>query len=366
MLYRSYAKILMTLALFRCCCTTISISEGILRAKIEELELKLFWKTYTKEFLKELMTFTNQKKLDPSCRCLSCRIAGRISDDYDGPPTTHHHQYGHCVFKAYFEDLLDQNGLIFGRENDEGSDELHFILEGRGDWVFWRWGRRLESTKSVKEPDLTKLRSLFNAMSGIGGPEITDHGISELANIVRTDPLDDTCEHLQQVVNLLKNDTSMSERFRASILAHVESSMQSIQLVAQNMEQRRAEDLQRESVTARLESQVSVLTQDREALLAQLHDIVSDRRPELICPISRDVFRDPVLLVGSGHTYERSDLVRWLRAHSTDPVTNAELISKEFVPNFLVKALLEPQGFLSKRVSDDRDHEPHREPQSPS
>lgn len=42
----------------------------------------------------------------------------------------------------------------------------------------------------------------------------------------------------------------------------------------------------------------------------------------MICPISQDLMRDPVLLVGSGHSYERTEIEEWLnRGNLKDPLS---------------------------------------------
>ena len=46
---------------------------------------------------------------------------------------------------------------------------------------------------------------------------------------------------------------------------------------------------------------------------------------ELICPITGEVFLDPVLLVGDGHTYEREAAERWLAKHATSPLSGQAL-----------------------------------------
>ena len=45
----------------------------------------------------------------------------------------------------------------------------------------------------------------------------------------------------------------------------------------------------------------------------------------LLCPITREMFRDPVFLVGSGHTYERKAIEQHLRNDRTDPLTRARI-----------------------------------------
>lgn len=46
---------------------------------------------------------------------------------------------------------------------------------------------------------------------------------------------------------------------------------------------------------------------------------------ELTCPITNEVFLDPVLCVGDGMTYERVAAERWFKAHASSPMTGAPL-----------------------------------------
>ena len=41
----------------------------------------------------------------------------------------------------------------------------------------------------------------------------------------------------------------------------------------------------------------------------------------LLCPITREMFRDPVMVMESGHTYERAAIEQHLRNDRTDPLT---------------------------------------------
>ena len=41
----------------------------------------------------------------------------------------------------------------------------------------------------------------------------------------------------------------------------------------------------------------------------------------LLCPITHEMFRDPVMVMESGHTYEREAIERHFREHGTDPLT---------------------------------------------
>ena len=59
----------------------------------------------------------------------------------------------------------------------------------------------------------------------------------------------------------------------------------------------------------------------------------------LRCPISCDLYDDPVLLSQTGHTYDRVSIERWLRQKSppTDPASNVELHSTATVPNWALR-----------------------------
>eukprot|EP01024_Parvocaulis_polyphysoides_P013508 TRINITY_DN15282_c0_g1_i2.p3 TRINITY_DN15282_c0_g1~~TRINITY_DN15282_c0_g1_i2.p3 ORF type:complete len:194 (+),score=27.97 TRINITY_DN15282_c0_g1_i2:106-687(+) len=64
---------------------------------------------------------------------------------------------------------------------------------------------------------------------------------------------------------------------------------------------------------------------------------------DLCCPITQDLFRDPVLLVNSGHTYERYAIEQWLTGERrrTDPITGQQLTDFVLVPNHAVKQAVE-------------------------
>ncbi len=63
---------------------------------------------------------------------------------------------------------------------------------------------------------------------------------------------------------------------------------------------------------------------------------------ELCCPISEELYKDPVLLVESGQTYSRESIEKWFeKGHRTCPLTGKELISTQLVPNYVVKGLVQ-------------------------
>ncbi|KAG2484919.1 hypothetical protein HYH03_016305 [Edaphochlamys debaryana] len=63
--------------------------------------------------------------------------------------------------------------------------------------------------------------------------------------------------------------------------------------------------------------------------------------PSFACPITQCVMRDPVILVESGHTYERAAIERHLALRDTDPLSNATLRSKAVAPNRSLRDVIE-------------------------
>ena len=53
----------------------------------------------------------------------------------------------------------------------------------------------------------------------------------------------------------------------------------------------------------------------------------------LVCPITAQLFEDPVFLVEDGYTYERSAVTAWLEKHDTSPMSGAPLATKTLAPN---------------------------------
>jgi len=55
------------------------------------------------------------------------------------------------------------------------------------------------------------------------------------------------------------------------------------------------------------------------------------------CPISHSIMKDPVIVHGSGQTYERSQIEEWFEDHSVDPLTNVKLFNKSLIPNIALR-----------------------------
>ena len=64
------------------------------------------------------------------------------------------------------------------------------------------------------------------------------------------------------------------------------------------------------------------------------HVSPNDGEPSaLLCPITHEMFRDPVVVIASGQTYERSAILRHFRIRNTDPCTNEIVYDKKLVQN---------------------------------
>jgi serine/threonine protein kinase len=59
----------------------------------------------------------------------------------------------------------------------------------------------------------------------------------------------------------------------------------------------------------------------------------------LICPITLELFRDPVL-AQDGHTYEREAIKNWIQKNGTSPITREPLSLKHLYPNHIVKQIV--------------------------
>jgi hypothetical protein len=154
--------------------------DHVMQLRKKNKELQLFWKTHRKSNLQQLMKKANNNSNDPSapkCTCLSCTVAGRLDKKVAkalpwGAP---------CTFKPWFEQLLAEHGLTCAVGVPDGMESLephmsddcqngvydvdaHFHHLTRDDWFTWMYGAKLWKAKSADDPELQKLRRLFEAM----------------------------------------------------------------------------------------------------------------------------------------------------------------------------------------------------------
>ncbi len=70
-----------------------------------------------------------------------------------------------------------------------------------------------------------------------------------------------------------------------------------------------------------------------------MHEESDDIPDEFVCPITLNLMEDPVVL-SDGHSYERINLVDWLKNNNTSPKTNQILPDKTFYTNYnLLKSI---------------------------
>lgn len=67
----------------------------------------------------------------------------------------------------------------------------------------------------------------------------------------------------------------------------------------------------------------------------------------LNCPLTCDIFRDPVI-GQDGHTYERQDIITWLQRHGTSPLTREPMSVESLRPNHIVRKMVEEFTAVSK------------------
>jgi hypothetical protein len=62
-----------------------------------------------------------------------------------------------------------------------------------------------------------------------------------------------------------------------------------------------------------------------------------------VCVITGELMVDPVVLVGSGNTYERSAISTWLASKTTDPLSNVPIPKKDqvLVPNVALRSAID-------------------------
>jgi hypothetical protein len=82
-----------------------------------------------------------------------------------------------------------------------------------------------------------------------------------------------------------------------------------------------------------------------------MENISNSSTPEchdLICPITLDVYRDPVL-AGDGHVYERIAIFQWIKQHGTSPLTREPLNVDDLCSEENIKQLC--QSYRSNSVA---------------
>ena len=84
----------------------------------------------------------------------------------------------------------------------------------------------------------------------------------------------------------------------------------------------------------------------KETIKAKTTLVVKDLQDKTLevpmcCPITKDLFKDPVISKVTGHSYEREYIEKWLVNHSFCPVTKIRMTSADLVHNRSLKDVVE-------------------------
>jgi hypothetical protein len=92
---------------------------------------------------------------------------------------------------------------------------------------------------------------------------------------------------------------------------------------------------------ANLDMAVAAVNQEEvDSIRKRLERIDCKIPTEMICPISSDIMRDPVMCA-DGHTYERNTITEWVKRKATSPLTNQPLGEPVMlIPNHALRSLI--------------------------
>ena len=140
-------------------------------------ELTRFWHAHSRARLHWLMVACNRN--GPQCTCLPCAMSGRKPEGHRSTQDTV------CTFKLWFEEQLTQHGftdaaVVVGVPLHQKPitppvpcDDGHTVYDVDAsfhhltcaDWFMWTYGAKLWNAKSVTDPELQKLATLFQSLS---------------------------------------------------------------------------------------------------------------------------------------------------------------------------------------------------------
>jgi hypothetical protein len=158
---------------------------------------------------------------------------------------------------------------------------------------------------------------------------------------------DQTKERIEEVCNAL---TLYSKKIQEGNKGYIVSNQ-----VKSNETNKKIEDIGivlEDNIKNEIEQNLK-LEEDEEKLklredLKHLKKVFGQVPDELICPITGEIFVDPVMTC-DGHTYERLAIEAWLIKKKTSPITNLVLENKNLFPNFVIKQLV--QAFYDENLN---------------
>ncbi len=61
---------------------------------------------------------------------------------------------------------------------------------------------------------------------------------------------------------------------------------------------------------------------------------------DILCLIIQQIMTDPVMLMESGHTYEKEAILKWFEKKDIDPATGRKIIAKTIAPNIMARKMV--------------------------
>lgn len=55
--------------------------------------------------------------------------------------------------------------------------------------------------------------------------------------------------------------------------------------------------------------------------------------PAYLCPLSKEIMNDPVMIRQSGWSYDRENIIKWVKQNGSDPVTQKQCTLQDIIPN---------------------------------
>jgi hypothetical protein len=161
-------------------CVAKILTDARLQELVEEnrkLKLALFWKTYDLRKLRDRIASAIQHRLN--CKCKSCHLNGQSGGNFNGE--------WECAVTRRFQDIAREHGLSTAQENFDESvypifdlelgeemdneaqifcaGDVHIVLPSDvTDWVVLGYGEKLTQAKSTEDPELIKLKKLFETL----------------------------------------------------------------------------------------------------------------------------------------------------------------------------------------------------------
>lgn len=193
---------------------------------------------------------------------------------------------------------------------------------------------RCQEELKIKEKTAQYLGILFSYLKGAHLPHLQPLIKRELNEIERTRDV-----KIVDLCHFLKNTTEKSVRENTNTPI----------VIALFEEHLRQQPLEEKRTTVSLHlppaNAINSYSFHRNPQLVPIRTVeVKEEEPpnEFICPISLEIMKDPVIVVGSGQTYERNSIKAHFSTRHTDPVSGVALNSAEkiLVSNIALKKLI--------------------------